>query len=71
MRVWRNGVRVAHPPPVDRTESVALEAVLAREIFGRVCEAVAVVESEETAPLSAARILQAWFADGLVVGLDR
>ena len=69
VRVWRRGHRVRHRA-ISRAEGAALDAVLASEDFAGVCEAVAAVESDDEAPSIAARLLQSWFADGLIVGLS-
>lgn len=69
IRVWRRDLRVLHRA-VDAPEAAALGAVVAGEDFANVCAAVAALTSLEAAPLAATEILQRWFADGLVVGLD-
>jgi hypothetical protein len=69
IRVWRKNREVLHRV-VSAAESTALDRVLAGETFAAVCDAVAAIEPVDEAARSAARILQIWFADGLVVGLD-
>jgi hypothetical protein len=67
VRLWRREHRVHHRE-IDRVERVGLEAILAGEAFGVVCERVADEVGDEAAAERAFALLSRWVADELLVG---
>ncbi len=68
LRVWRDDLRVFHRA-IDEVEACALEAVASGASFAQVCEALAELAAEEAAARAVA-VLQRWFADAIVVGIE-
>lgn len=69
VRVWRQELRVFQRA-LDAAEAAALRAALRGDDFAAVCEALADVAGDD-APERAAAILARWFADELVIGVER
>jgi hypothetical protein len=67
-RIWRQGVRTMFRS-MDAAESAALAIAVAGGTFGEMCEAIAREVDAAEAPLRAASILNAWFADEIIASL--
>jgi len=69
LRVWREELSVFHRV-IDEVERVTLRALERGERFSNVCEAAAAITGEEAAAARVAALLERWFADAMIVGLD-
>jgi hypothetical protein len=65
--VWRRDERVLHRA-LDALEADCLDAALAGERFGALCERIAAARGEAEAPARAAAMLAGWLDAGLVAG---
>ena len=66
--LWRRGVATFFRS-VDSTERLALDAAVAGESFGAICERLAACVDAEQVALRAASLLRGWLAEELIAGL--
>jgi len=67
LRVWRQDLRVFHRP-IDAAEATALAALVDGATFATVCGRVGELIGESAGAERVVRLLDTWFADGLVTG---
>jgi hypothetical protein len=68
--VWRTAERVSYRG-LDPVEAIGLDAAIAGETFGILCERIASEVGDGEAPNRAATLLARWQADGIIRGLAR
>lgn len=66
---WRRGIATFFRS-LDATETVAIDAVLAGEPFGELCERLALVLPAEEVAMRAASLLRGWIAEELLAAID-
>lgn len=63
--IWRQDLTVQYRS-LDAVETAALDAIAAGATFGEMCETIARLSDDESAPLRAATFLKAWLGDQLL-----